>query len=98
MFVFLSSFVFVFFFFFLAEPTGAGTQKQLLSAPNKGYPVAVDGDGKDRSEYYGETRCSLWACFGWNGLDRPKRFFGVSRFRVSIVAGSLPPCAVVRRP
>lgn len=57
--------------FVLAEPTGAGSQKQLLSGPNKGGTMAVDGND------YGDTRCSLWACFGWNGLDRAKRFFGV---------------------
>eukprot|EP00903_Cladosiphon_okamuranus_P015597 g14402.t1 len=59
-----------------------GNAEKLIASVHKG-TMAVDGNGDDSGphglsdhvRYY--TRCSFWACFGWNGIDKPKRIVGV---------------------
>lgn len=62
-----------------------GDAQKFISAPFKG-TLAVDGNGngngRDRhgySDVHYYTRCSLWACFGWNGEDKSKRIIGVGQ-------------------
>ncbi|CAN0243908.1 unnamed protein product, partial [Ectocarpus fasciculatus] len=67
---------------------GDGAQK-LLPPHAKGgtmYPSGNYNYNYNEKEYYYEdeeeedrecSRCSVWACFGWNGEDQGKRFFSV---------------------
>ncbi|CAB1110578.1 unnamed protein product [Ectocarpus sp. CCAP 1310/34] len=63
---------------------GDGAQKLLSPHTQEGTMYPSGNYNYNDNEYYYEeeedtecSRCSIWACFGWNGEDQGKRFFSV---------------------